>query len=74
MVARLIRMANMLQIHLLLQLYDLSDPAKEDALIEAQTKCHFGGFDKISDRILDETTILALWNLLEKSTVSVTDL
>lgn len=56
----------MLRIHLLQQWYDLSDPAMEDALIEVPTMRRFAGIDMISDRIPDETTILAFRHLLEK--------
>ncbi len=56
----------MLRIHLLQQWYDLSDPAMEDALIEVPTMRRFAGIDLISDRIPDETTILAFRHLLEK--------
>jgi IS5 family transposase len=57
----------MLRIHLLQQWYDLSDPAMEDALIEVPTMRRFAGIDMISDRIPDETTILAFRHLLEKN-------
>jgi IS5 family transposase len=56
----------MLRIHLLLQWYDLSDPAMEDPMIEVSTMRRFAGIDMISDRIPDETTILAFRHLLEK--------
>jgi IS5 family transposase len=56
----------LLRIHLLQQWYDLSDPAMEDALIEVPTMRRFAGIDMISDRIPDETTILAFRHLLEK--------
>lgn len=56
----------MLRIHLLQQWYDLSDPAMEDALIEVPTMRRFAGIDMISERIPDETTILAFRHLLEK--------
>lgn len=56
----------MLRIHLLQQWYDLSDPAMEDTLIEVPTMRRFAGIDMISDRIPDETTILAFRHLLEK--------
>ncbi|MCS5691136.1 transposase [Cyanobium sp. FGCU-6] len=48
------------------QWYDLSDPAMEDALIEVPTMRRFAGIDLISDRIPDETTIMAFRHLLEK--------
>jgi IS5 family transposase len=56
----------MLRIHLLQQWYDLSDPAMEDALIEVSTMRRFAGIALITDRIPDETTILAFRHLLEK--------
>ncbi len=56
----------MLRIHLLQQWYDLSDPALEDALIEVPTMRRFAGISMVSDRIPDETTILAFRHLLEK--------
>jgi transposase, IS5 family len=59
-------LATMLRIHLLQQWYDLSDPAIDDALIEVPTMRRFAGIDMISDRIPDETTILAFRLLLEK--------
>ena len=57
----------MLRIHLLQQWYDLSDPAIEDALIEVTTMRRFTGIDLITDRIPDETTILAFRHLLEQN-------
>jgi transposase, IS5 family len=48
------------------QWYSLSDPAMEDALIEVPTMRRFAGIDLLSDRIPDETTILAFRHLLEK--------
>ena len=60
-------LATMLRIHLLQQWYDLSDPAMEDVLIEVPTMRRFAGIDMISDRIPDETTILAFRHLLEKN-------
>lgn len=59
-------LATMLRIHLMQQWYSLSDPAMEDALIEVATIRTFAGIDLISDRIPDETTILAFRHLLEK--------
>ncbi len=59
-------LAAMLRIHLMQQWYSLSDPAMEDALIEVPTMRRFAGIDIISDRIPDETTILAFRHLLEK--------
>ena len=59
-------LATMLMIHLMQQWYSLSGPAMEDALIEVATIRRFAGIDLISDRIPDETTILAFRHLLEK--------
>jgi IS5 family transposase len=59
-------LATMLRIHLMQQWYSLSDPAMEDALIEVAIIRRFAGIDLISDRIPDETTILAFRHLLEK--------
>lgn len=60
----------MLQIHLMQQWYSLSDPAMEDALIEVPVMRRFAGIDIMSERIPDETTILAFRHLLE-NTISV---
>ena len=59
-------LATMLRIHLMQQWYSLSDPAMEDALIEVPTMRRFAGIDMVSERIPDETTILAFRHLLEK--------
>ncbi len=59
-------LATMLRIHLMPQWYSLSDPAMEDALIEVPTMRRFAGIDRVSERISDETKILAFWHLLEK--------
>jgi IS5 family transposase len=59
-------LATMLRIHLMQQWYSLSDPAMEDSLIEVPTMRRFAGIDMLSDRIPDETTILAFRHLLEK--------
>jgi Transposase and inactivated derivatives, IS5 family len=48
------------------QWYSLSDPGMGEALIEVPTMSRFAGIDLISDRIPDETTILAFRHLLEK--------
>jgi transposase, IS5 family len=48
------------------QWYDLSNPAMEDALIEVATMRRFAGIALITDRIPDETTILAFRHLLEQ--------
>ena len=42
----------MLRIHLLLQLYSLSDPSMEEFLIEVPTMRCFAGIELISDRIM----------------------
>jgi hypothetical protein len=56
----------MLQIHLLLQWYWLSDPAMEEPLIELPTMRRFAGNALIRGRIPDETTILTFRHLPEK--------
>ncbi|XVN55876.1 transposase [Cyanobium sp. BSA11S] len=61
-------LATMLRIPLMQQWFSLSDPAMEDALIEVPTMRRFAGIDMLSDRIPDETTILAFRHLLEKHT------
>ncbi len=48
------------------QWYSLGDPAMEDALIEVPVMRRFAGIDITSERIPDETTILAFRHLLEK--------
>ena len=60
-------LATMLRIHLMQQWYSLSDPGMEEVLIEVPTMRRFAGIDMISDRIPDETTILAFRHLLEKN-------
>ncbi len=59
-------LVKMLRIHLQQQWYSLSDPAMEDALIEGPNMRPFAGIYLVSDRFQDETTILALRDLLEK--------
>jgi IS5 family transposase len=59
----------MLRIHLPQQLYDLSDPAREDALIEVATMRRFAGITLISDRIPDVTSVQAFRRLLEKHVI-----
>jgi IS5 family transposase len=66
-VARPIRWQPFCGSTLLQQWYDLSDPAMRDALIEVPTMRRFAGMDMISDRIPDETTILAFRHPLEKN-------
>jgi len=45
----------------------LAEMEQVDALIEVPTMRRFAGIDMISDRIPDETTILAFRHLLEKN-------
>jgi IS5 family transposase len=59
-------LAAKLRINLLHQLYSLSDPAMEEALIEVPTIRRFVGFDPIHERVSAEITILAFRHLLEK--------
>ena len=48
------------------QLYSLSDPAMEEALIKGPSIPRLAGIELISDRIPDETTILTSRHLLDK--------
>jgi IS5 family transposase len=57
----------MLRIHMLQQWNDMSGPAMEDALLEVATMRRFAGIALITDRIPDETTILAFRHLLEQN-------
>ena len=57
----------MLRVHLLQQWYDLSDPVMKDALIEVATMRRFAGIALFTDRVPDETTILAFRHLLEQN-------
>jgi IS5 family transposase len=59
-------LATMLRIHLMQQWYSLSDPGLKEALIEVPTMRRFAGIDMISERIPDETTILAFPHLLDR--------
>jgi IS5 family transposase len=56
----------MLRSHLMQQWFSLSDPGMEEVRIKVPTMRRFAGIDLISDRIPDETTILAFRHLLEK--------
>jgi IS5 family transposase len=56
----------MLRIRLQQQWYSLSDPAMEEALIEVPTMRRFAGMELISDRNLNETTILTFHHMFEK--------
>lgn len=55
----------MLRIHCLQLFYNLSDPAREDALYEIESMRRFAGL-RINNQIPDETTILKFRHLLEK--------
>jgi IS5 family transposase len=59
-------LGTMLRIHLMQQWYSLSDLAMQDALIEVATIRRFAEIELISDRIPNETMILAFRHLLEK--------
>jgi len=54
----------MLRVHVMQLVYNLSDPAMEDALYEIESMRRFAGLKL--DRIPDETTILNFRHLLEK--------
>jgi len=55
----------MLRIHVMQLLYNLSDPAMEDALYEIESMRRFSGL-RLSDNLPDETTILNFRHFLEK--------
>ena len=54
----------MLRVHIMQLVYDLSDPAMEDALYEIESMRRFAGIRL--DRVADETTILNFRHLLEQ--------
>ena len=60
-------LVTMLRVLLLQQWYDLSAPAMKDALIEVATMRRFAGIALFTDRVPDETTILAFRHLLEQN-------
>jgi IS5 family transposase len=55
----------MLRVHVMQLLYNLSDPAMEDALYEIESMRRFAGL-RLSDNLPDETTILNFRHFLEK--------
>lgn len=55
----------MLRVHVMQLLYNLSDPAMEDALYEIESMRNFSGL-RLSDNLPDETTILNFRHFLEK--------
>ena len=55
----------MLRIHVMQLLYNLSDPAMEDALYEIESMRRFAGL-RMSDNLPDETTILNFRHFLER--------
>jgi transposase, IS5 family len=57
-------LATMLRVHLMQLVYNLSDPAMEDALYEIESMRRFAGLRL--ERIPDETTILNFRHLLER--------
>lgn len=57
-------LASMLRIHLMQLVYNLSDPAMEDALYEIESMRNFANIRL--DRVPDETTILNFRHLLEQ--------
>ena len=58
-------LAVMLRVHVMQLLYNLSDPAMEDALYEIESMRRFAGL-RLSDRLPDETTILNFRHFLER--------
>jgi transposase, IS5 family len=57
-------LSTMLRVHMMQLVYNLSDPAMEDALYEIESMRRFAGLRL--DRIPDETTILNFRHLLER--------
>ena len=55
----------MLRVHCMQLIYNLSDPAMEDALYEIESMRRFAGL-RISEAVPDETTILKFRHLLER--------
>jgi IS5 family transposase len=55
----------MLRIHVMQLLYNLSDPAMENALYEIESMHRFAGL-RMSDNLPDETTILNFRHFLER--------
>lgn len=55
----------MLRVHVMQLLYNLSDPAMEDALYEIESMRRFAGL-RLSDSLPDETTILNFRHFLER--------
>lgn len=55
----------MLRVHVMQLLYNLSDPAMEDALYEIESMRRFAGL-RMSDNLPDETTILNFRHFLER--------
>jgi IS5 family transposase len=58
-------LATMLRIHILQQLFGLSDPAMEEALHDVPLYCEFAHLDAGMSRLPDESTILRFRHLLE---------
>ena len=54
----------MLRVHVMQLLYNLSDPAMEDALYEIESMRRFAGL-RLSDNLPDETTVLNFRHFLE---------
>ncbi len=55
----------MLRVHIMQLVYNLSDPAMEDALYEIESMRRFAGL-RLSDNLPDETTILNFRHFIEK--------
>lgn len=55
----------MLRIHIMQLIYNLSDPAMEDALYEIESMRRFAGL-RLSDNLPDETTILNFRHFIER--------
>ena len=58
-------LSTMLRIHIMQLIYNLSDPAMEDALYEIESMRRFAGL-RLSDNLPDETTILNFRHFIER--------
>jgi len=60
----------MLRIHFMQHLFNLSDPAMEDALYDSESMRRFAGIELAEDAVPDESTILRFRHLLEQHKLS----
>lgn len=57
----------MLRMYLMQQLFSFNEPGIKVVLFEMPTMRRYAGFEMLSDRIHDETTILAFRHLLSST-------